>query len=90
MPLEAVDNAEGTEKRTVQNGRSYRSLLAVLHHLLLFNLLCWSKNCSTKEQWFADNYETGFDGTYTFLESTVCTYSPVTDRAKLTSLLIDS
>lgn len=40
---------------------SHCSLLAV--HPLLFNLLCWSINCSLKEEWFAHSYETGFDDT---------------------------
>lgn len=32
----------------------YRSLLAVLHHLVLFNLLCHSINGSTNKEWFVD------------------------------------
>lgn len=33
--------------------------ISVLHHPLLFSLLCRSVNRSTKEEWFADIYETG-------------------------------
>jgi len=31
---------QGTESQTVNSGGSYRSLLAVLHHSLLYKLLC--------------------------------------------------
>lgn len=36
------------------------SLLAMLHYL--FNFLCQSDKCSTKETWFIDSYETAVNG----------------------------
>ncbi len=62
-----VPNFEGTESQKVQKGRSSRRLLAVLHRPVLFNLVCWSINFSTKREWSANSYETGADGTNVWL-----------------------
>lgn len=44
-----------SKEKIMDTRGSYCSLLALLHHQLLFNLFYWSINCSLKKEWFADN-----------------------------------